>query len=217
IVAGKTPIAARIEVAELKDIELAVADLRQRPGDLATDELASAQRRFVVEENAGRRADAIALAIVHGRPVSKQLGDAIGAAWIKRRRLVLGDRLRLAEHLRGRGLEEPHRRHDLADRLENAQRADRGRLGGIKRLLERQPDKALPREVVDLVRLYPLENAHDVGQLGEIEVDELERIDNAQFDKARDRAARRAPQSADDAIPLAEEKLRQVGAVLTAD
>src|SRR5262249_1410404 len=34
IIAGKTPVALRLEIAELKHIELVVTDLRQRPADL---------------------------------------------------------------------------------------------------------------------------------------------------------------------------------------
>ena len=51
-----------------------------------------------------------ALAIVDGDPVGIQLGDAVRAARIERRRLVLQRGLHLTEHLARRRLVEPGRR-----------------------------------------------------------------------------------------------------------
>src|SRR5439155_27258427 len=99
IIAGKSPVALGVEVAEFEDVELAVADLRQRPGDLAGDKLAAAKWRFVVEEDARGGVHPMGLAIIDRRPMGKQFGKAIGAARVERCRLILRKRLRLAEHL----------------------------------------------------------------------------------------------------------------------
>ena len=47
-----TDDARRIEIAEFERIEGALPDQRQRAGDLARDEVQSAQRRLVIEQDA---------------------------------------------------------------------------------------------------------------------------------------------------------------------
>ena len=56
VVAGEAPVALRVEVAEPQLVREAELDARRRVGDLAGDELQAAPRRFVVEEDPGRRA-----------------------------------------------------------------------------------------------------------------------------------------------------------------
>ena len=49
---GVAPVALGVEIAELEHVELAELDLGAPIGDLARDELAAAQRRLVVEQDA---------------------------------------------------------------------------------------------------------------------------------------------------------------------
>ena len=64
-------------------------DARDAVGDLARDELAAAARALVVEEDARAREQAVALAVVDGDVVAVDLGDAVRAARVERRRLAL--------------------------------------------------------------------------------------------------------------------------------
>ena len=53
-------------------------DAADGAGDLARDEGLAAARALVVEEDAAARVHAVALAVVHGDPVTKDLGAAVG-------------------------------------------------------------------------------------------------------------------------------------------
>ncbi len=79
------PIATRIQVTQKELLLNSVFDARNRAGDLASDKSLAAARRFMVEENPARRMDSIALAIVHGNVVPKDLGAGIRAARMKGR------------------------------------------------------------------------------------------------------------------------------------
>ena len=152
--------------------------LRQPRRDLARDELAPAQGRFVIEQDAATSMQAVAFAIVDGDPVRKELGYRVGAARMKRRTLGLRAPARLAVHFRGRSLIEADRRVDGSDRFQNARGSDRVNIGGVDRLLERGSHKTLRREVVNLVRPGALDHPQDIGNLGDVEID--------QFDVAQD-------------------------------
>ena len=99
-----------------------------------------------------RGVQVVALAVVDRDPVPVDLGDAVGAARVERRRLGLRHLAHLAEHLRRARLVEADLRVDEADRLEDPRHAERGGLAGEHRLAERGLDERLRREVVDLVR-----------------------------------------------------------------
>ena len=113
----------------------------------------------MVEEDAVGGVHAIGFAVIDGDPVAIELGDAIGAARIKRRALRLGHFLHFAVKLGGGGLIEAGGlfHAENADRLEHPQRADRVGIGGIFRRLEADLHMALGSEVIDLVRLHFLD------------------------------------------------------------
>ncbi len=108
IVAGMAPVAQGVEIAEEQLALQAMGDRRDGAGDLAGDEGLAADRALVVEQDAVRGMNAVGLAIVHRDPVGVELGGAVGGARIERRRLRLRHLADLAEHLRRRGLVEPH-------------------------------------------------------------------------------------------------------------
>ena len=60
-----------------------------RVGDLAGDELEAAPGRLVVEQDAERGVQVVALAVVDRDPVAVDLGHAVGRAGVERRRLGL--------------------------------------------------------------------------------------------------------------------------------
>ncbi len=144
---------------------------------------------------------------------------------MERRPLALRRRRR-AEHLRGAGLVVADLgaadRHVIAQRFEKAQRAERDDVGGIFGDLERHLDMALCREVVDLVRLDLLEDAAQRRAVTEVAVVKAQRrslhmrvvvdvIDAVGVEEAG------AAQQPVDLVALAEEELRQIGAVLAGD
>src|SRR5918992_5955447 len=89
VIAGEAPVTARVEVAERKLFGQTELYARSRVGDFARDELETATRALVVEEDARDRVECIALAIVHGDPVSVYFRHAIRRPRIERRRLAL--------------------------------------------------------------------------------------------------------------------------------
>src|SRR3954462_10553850 len=89
------PVAARLEVTEIKAILQAELDAREAARDLASNEGLAADRRLVVEEDAVTGKHAVRLAVVDGDPVGVKLGDAVRRARIEGRRLALR---RLPDH-----------------------------------------------------------------------------------------------------------------------
>jgi len=100
VVAGKTPVTLRVEIAEVELVLQAELDAGGGPGDLSGHERLAAPRAFVVEQDPARRVQAVALAVVDREPVGTHLGDTVGAARVEWRRLPLGCLGHLAEHLR---------------------------------------------------------------------------------------------------------------------
>ena len=98
---------------------------------------------------------------------------------MERRLLGLRRLAHLAEHLRRRRLVEADRvvlgAADDADRLEHAQDADAGDVGGELGLAERQRHEAHGAEVVDLVGLDLLDRGDERRQVAQVAVDQLER------------------------------------------
>jgi hypothetical protein len=82
--------------------------------------------------------------------VRKKLGYAIRAARIEGGILVLRNRLYLPKHLGGRGLIETNLGIYLANGFEQMERAYACDFCGGYGLIERESDKALGREIIDL-------------------------------------------------------------------
>ena len=101
IVAGESPIALGIEVADFQRCLQAELDARHGVADLAGDKLQTAARRLVVEKNARARKQSVALAVIDREPVAVQLGYSVRTARIKLRLLVLNRLADHAEHFAG--------------------------------------------------------------------------------------------------------------------
>ena len=78
VVAGESPVALGIEVAHAQLGRQTELDACHGVRDLASHELDAASRRLVIEQDAAHRIQPVRLAIVHGDPVTVQLGDAVG-------------------------------------------------------------------------------------------------------------------------------------------
>src|SRR5437879_2727707 len=79
VVAGVAPVALGLEVAQPQLLLETALDPGSGIRDFAGDELATAPRPFVVEEDAATAEHLVALAVVHRDPVAVDLGHAVGA------------------------------------------------------------------------------------------------------------------------------------------
>ena len=215
VVAGKPPVALRVEVAERQMIGLPQLDLRHAVGHLAGDELEPAPRRLVIEEDSRDRVDAVALAIVHRDVVAEDLRHAVGAARIERRELGLRHLAHAAVHLARRGLIEPDLRVHLTHRFEQPRHAHRIEVAGEERLVPGGRHERHRRQVVELVGLHVLDHPHErqlVEQIRRTQRDAVEQVlDAPQVGRAR------APDDAGHVVALVEQQLREVRPVLSGD
>ena len=216
---GVAPVPDRVEVSQPQHVLLAELDARNRVRYLARHELPAAQRRLVVEENAAHRVQAVGLTEVHGHPVRVHFGDAVRATRRKRSALVLRDFGRVAEHLRGRGLVDARAKLQLANRLQHVQCAAARDIGGGDRLHERRADEALRCQVVNLVRLVFLEQAHARAEVRQVMLDELQPLVvlDAEVGEPPEIDAAAAPEGSDYDVTELEQPFGEIGSVLPRD
>jgi len=171
-----TPVTTCLQIAQIQALLFACCDPRQAARDLASDECLAAHRRFMIEENGVAGKDAIGLAIVRGDPVGVGLGGTVRRAWPQGRRLVLGIFRRLTVHFRGRGLQETASilESQNSHGLEQTQGSDGVGVCRVFRRFERDGDVTLRRRVVDLVRLYRLDDPDEVHPVGQIAIMEYQ-------------------------------------------
>ena len=173
-----SPVALRVNVAEVERLDLAGLDLGDGARNLARDKCPAAARRLVVEEDAVARVHAVRLAVVLDDPEGVKLGDAVGRARVEGRRLRLRDLNNLTIKLRRRGLEEQGRLSSCdwqtraperqaahlveadvvleagrADGVEDPKRAETVNVTSVLGHLERDLDVRLGTKVVNLGRL----------------------------------------------------------------
>ena len=224
IVFGVAPVAQRVEVAEVDFVLQAECDAGHGARNLARHEGFAPQRRFVVEQDTIAGVHVVGLAVVHRNPVAIQFGHGIGRARVKRRRLRLRMALHTTVELRGRCLVDAGflRQAQQAHRFQNPQRTDTVDLGGVFRFVETHPHVRHRPEVINLVGLYFLNDADDVGRVGEVAVMEFKpyvfvvRIFIQVVDALRIEE-RAAALDAMDFVAFAEEEFGEVGAVLSGD
>jgi hypothetical protein len=178
----------------------------------------------VVEQDAVAGVHAVRLAVIDGDPVGVELGAGVRAARIERRGFLLRDFLHQAVQFRGRCLIEARLllQPENADRFQDAQRADAVGVRRVLGLFEAHRHMRLGREVVDLVRLHLLDDAHQAGRIGQIAVvqHELAVVDVRVFVQVVDAVGveqRRTALDAVDFVALLQQELGKVGAVLAGD
>jgi len=216
VVAREAPVALGVEVAEPQLLLEPRLDPGGAVGDLAGHELQPAPGRLVVEEYPRDRVDAVALPVVDRNPVPVDLGDPVGAPRVERGLLRLRRLLHLPEHLARGGLVEADLRIDDPYRLEDPRHAEGGDLAGEDRLRPGGGDERLRPEVVDLGRPGLLEGADERVLVDQVGRDQAHPLLQQVLDAlGGDGAA--PPLDAVDAVPLLEEKLRQVRSVLPRD
>src|SRR5262245_63964985 len=148
-VAGVSPVARGIEVAEKQLLLQPAFDRRDRSRDLASDEGFASDRALVVEKNSVGGVKAVGLAVVDRNPMRVKLGRRVRRARIERRGLTLRDLLHLAEQLGGRSLIEAGLalQAEDTDGLEQTQGPEPASAGGVFRQLERDLHVRLRREM----------------------------------------------------------------------
>jgi len=170
------PVASGVEVAQVEGLLGSEVDVGDGAGDLAGDEGFAADGRFVVEQDAVAGVKSIGFAVVDGDPVAIDFGGAVGAARIEGGGFLLGNFLNFAEHFAGGGLVEAGFRFQAEDTqaFEQAQGAEGVAVGGVFGGFKRDLDVALRGEVVDFVGLDLLDDADQVGGVGEVAVVQVE-------------------------------------------
>lgn len=221
VVLGVAPVAQRIDVAHVQAAFQPLGDVGEAAGDLAGDEGFATARAFMVEQDAVAGVEAVGFAVVDGDPVGVHLGDGIRAARVEGRGFLLRDFLDQAVEFGGGSLVEAGFLFQAkeADGFEQAQGANGVDIGGVFRGFEADGHVRLGAEVVDLVRLHFLQDAGEVGGVGEIAVVELEAgvVDVRVFVDVIDALGVEQGGAALDAVhfvTLFEQEFGKVGAVL---
>ncbi len=138
VIAGKTPITLRIEVAQPQLVRHTEFNSRNAVANFARDELFAPPRRFVVEQDTADGKQVVRLAVIYRDPMAVQLRHAVRRTRIIRRCLILRNRLDFTEHLRARCLIETNLRIDRANRFEHARYPQRRKFAGKYRLGKRR-------------------------------------------------------------------------------
>ncbi len=185
------------------------------PRDLARHELQAPSLALVVEENPARRVQVVALAIVHRDEVPIDLGHPIGGAGIERRRLRLWHLQYLAEHLAAARLVEARTGAHFAHRLKHARHAHARELRRQRRLDPRHRHERHRRQVVDLAGIARAQRVHQRALIEQVAL--VQRYALAQVLDAIELLRRGAAHHAVHLIPLLQQELRQIGAVLAGD
>jgi len=115
----------------------------------------------MVEQDPVGAEQAMGLAVLDGHPMGEHLGDRVRAARVERGPFGLRALDDLHEHLAAASLVEPDWPVGVADRLQQPERAHPRGVGRELGHLEADADVALGAEVVDLVRLDPIEPGHE--------------------------------------------------------
>ena len=166
------PVTQGVHVAEVQARFQTLRDVGDSAGDFAGHEGFAATRRFVVEQNAVTGVHAVRFTVVDGDPVGIQFGDRIRRARIERSGLFLWNFLHQAVQFRSGSLIETRflLQPQEADGFQQTQRAHRIHVGGIFRRLKRHGNVAHRAEVIHFIRLHFLQNARQVGAVGQITV-----------------------------------------------
>jgi hypothetical protein len=84
-------------------------------------------------------------------------------------------------------------------------------------LVERGPDIALSRKIVDFVHPRALDDAPDIAEFHKFEIDQFDIVCNAKLMEAAEVGRRGFPHRANDEMALLEQQAGEIGAVLCVD
>jgi len=147
--------------------------------------------------------------------VAVDLGHAIRAARVERRRLALRHFDDLAEHLAGAGLIHADVRVNNADGVEHAGDAQRGHVAGENRLVPRGLHERLRGQIIDFLRPVLFQDVDERNLVAQVAGNQLQPVLNVADAVEVKRAG--AAHHADDAVAAVEEELGQIGTILAGD
>ena len=214
---GPSPIPLHGEVAEREGRSIPRGNPAGRGGDLLGHETLRTERAFVVGEDSRAGPQPMEASILNDLGEGSRLRLSVGIARPDRGRLV--DRLAgvVAEHRRRPGKEQPRRQPRHPHRFEEIHRDAGDALERGGRLFERQRDRRLPGEVVELVGTDRLEERDGRLEVGRIECLNRNTPLKAERGEAAPVARRRIAARPHDPIPLVEEVRGEIRTVLAAD
>lgn len=172
IIFGMAPVALGIQVAHEEFVLQAEGYFGHCPGYFPGYKGFASEGAFVVEEDAIAGKHVVGFAVVDGHPVGVELGYGVGRPGIERRRFRLRNRLYQPVQLGRGGLvhtgsggeaQQPHG-------FQNAQGANAISVGGVLGCFEADVHVAHGGQVVDLVGLYLLYDADEVGTIGKVAI-----------------------------------------------
>jgi hypothetical protein len=159
-------------IAEVELVLGAGEDRRVPAGDLPRHERQAAARRLVVEQDAVRGVEVVCLAVLDAIQWARRHG--IRAPRIERRPLCLRPLPDHPVHLARPGLVEPDRVVEMANRLEQPERAHARGVGRELGHVEADLDVTLGAQVVDLVRANAVQRRDERRGIGQVRVVEEE-------------------------------------------
>src|SRR5438876_6337095 len=104
--------------------------------DLSRHKFHAPTRRFMVEQDSRASKHVVTLAEVDCDPMAIELGNTVGAAWMKRRLFVLWGLVYFPEHFTARCLIKTNGPADLTHSFEHPCNADPGIFARCNRLLK---------------------------------------------------------------------------------
>src|SRR5690606_32194279 len=114
--------------------------------------------------------------VVYGDPVGIQFGYRVRRTWVERGGLFLRDFLHQTVQFRGGCLVETGflLKAEETNRFQQTQRTHRVNVSGVFRGFERNRYVAHRAQVVNFIRLYFLQDAGQVGGIGQVAVVQME-------------------------------------------
>ena len=178
----------------------------------------------MVEQDAVAGEQAVALAVIHRVVERADLRAGVRAAGVERGRLALRGLRDLPVHLAAGGLVDPHGAAvgDLAGRLQHPQGPAGDDLVGVDRGVEADPHVTLRGEVIDLVRLDVQDRVDEPLAVGAVPVMQHQPgtfLVRVLVDVVQPGGVEGTGPADDavDLVPLRQQQLRQVAAVLPGD
>ena len=219
IILSVAPVTQRIHVAQLQMILQALGNAAGSQRDLAGHEVLTAALRLMVEQNAVDSEHAISIAVLLDHPEAILLCNCIRRIGMERSGLTLGNFLHLAVQLRGRSLIHLAGLGQAADTdsLQHTQNAQCIHIAGVFGCIEGDLNMALCSQIVDLIGLDLAYQTDEAGGIRQVAVMQMDSIFLDQVVDAGGVGDGSAADNAVDFIPLLQQELCQIGAVLTRD
>ena len=150
VIAGVSPIATGLHVAQLQLALLALRPISRRQGDLAGHHLGAAARGLMIKQNAADRENST-LAVDATQTVSGGLGNSIRRGG-SQCRLLIAQAVLIAIHFRTGSLVDARIRPLALDDVQQARQAANIDVEGLGRNLPAGRDENLTRKVINFVR-----------------------------------------------------------------